>query len=53
MKLNKDKYGKIKSCHFTVHSNLYKIFREECDKRAISMSKWLRKKIVEQLEDWE
>lgn len=37
---------------FTVDKELYKEFRKECEKRAISASKWLRNSMKKQIEKW-
>ena len=38
---------------FTVDVRMYPIFRQECEKRAISVSKWLRNVMKNQLDKWE
>ena len=38
---------------FTVDKELYELFRIECDKRAISVSKWLRNVMKNQLNKWD
>ena len=37
---------------FSVDERLYPMFRIECEKRAISVSKWLRNVMKKQLDKW-
>ena len=37
---------------FTVDDEIYIVFRKECEKKAISVSKWLRNMMKRQLDVW-